>query len=157
MSASFQFVAVPAERYASLFEASDAELSAQGARRMVVDARPGYPCRVSLADAEVGETVILLPHAHQEGPSPYQATGPIFVRQHAATAQPQVGEIPRMFHHRLLSVRGYDAEAMMIAAEVVPGAELESTIQRLFADESVRYLHIHNARPGCFNCVVNRA
>ena len=62
-----------------------------------------------------------------------------------------------MLRHRLLSIRGYDAAAMMVAAEVVTGSDLEDTIQRLFANESVSYLHIHNARPGCYNCRVVRA
>jgi hypothetical protein len=61
-----------------------------------------------------------------------------------------------MFRHRLLSIRGYDAAAMMVSAEVVNGADLEETIRRLFADENVGYLHIHNARPGCYNCRVVR-
>jgi hypothetical protein len=62
-----------------------------------------------------------------------------------------------MFRHRLLSVRAYDAAAMMAAAEVVKGSELEASIWRLLADERVSYLHIHNAGPGCYNCRVVRA
>jgi hypothetical protein len=68
-----------------------------------------------------------------------------------------VGEIPAMFRHRQLSIRAYDAAAMMVGAEVVKGSELEAVIQRLFAIESVSYLHIHNAQPGCYNCHVVRA
>jgi hypothetical protein len=36
------------------------------------------------------------------------------------------------------------------------GSELEEAIGRMFADQRVRYLHLHNARPGCFNCSVVR-
>ncbi len=68
-----------------------------------------------------------------------------------------MGEIPVMFRHRLLSIRAYDAAAMMVGAEVVKGSELEDAIQRLYANESVSYLHIHNAQPGCYNCHVVRA
>jgi len=68
-----------------------------------------------------------------------------------------VGEIPAMFRHRLLSIRAYDAAAMMVGAEVVKGSELEDAIQRQYANESVSYLHIHNAQPGCYNCHVVRA
>ncbi len=46
---------------------------------------------------------------------------------------------------------------MLVGAEVVNGTELEDSIRRLFANESVSYLHIHNARPGCYNCRVVRA
>ncbi len=125
-------------------------------RRMIADEKPGFPCRVSLADAEVGETVLLLPFVHHDVASPYRASGPIFVRRGAATAMPAVGEIPLMFRHRLLSVRAYDAGGMMVGAEVVKGSELEPSIGHLFARERVNYLHIHNASPGCYNCRVVR-
>jgi len=153
---SFRFIALPAERFSALFDRTDAELEAMGARRMVVDEKPGFPCRVSLADAEVGETVVLVPFTHHDVPGPYRASGPIFIRSGASTATPAADEIPLMFRHRLLSIRAYDEAASMVSAEVVKGDELEATIQRLFANENASYLHIHNARPGCYNCRVIR-
>jgi len=157
MHLGFRFLALPAERFASLFSQSDAQLQAIGARRMVVDEKPGYPCRVSLVDAEVGETVLLVPFTHHDVASPYRASGPIFVRSGARTANPAIDEVPLMFRHRLLSIRAYDAAAMMVDAEVVQGSALEDAIRRCFAREGVSYLHIHNARPGCYNCRVVRA
>lgn len=157
MRSDFQFVALPSEDFTHLFSMTDPELESQGARRMTVDARPGYPCRVSLADAPIGESVILTTFQHHNASSPYQSAGPIFVREAAQTAQPQVNEIPIMFHHRLLSVRAYDEAAMMQAARVVEGKVLEETIRDFFNNETISYLHIHNAAPGCFNCTVQRA
>jgi hypothetical protein len=154
---SFRFVPLPSERFATLFGHTDAALLALGARRQIVDEKPGTPCRVSLADAEVGETVLLLPFTHHDVDSPYRASGPIFVRKGVPSATPAAGEVPIMFRHRLLSIRGYDAGAMMLAAEVVNGTEIEDAIGRLFSDERVSYLHVHNARPGCYNCTVVRA
>lgn len=154
---SFRFVALPSERFAPLLAQSDAELQATGARRQVVEENPGVPCRVSLADAELGETVLLLPFTHHDVPSPYRASGPIFVRSGVTSATPAAGVVPIMFRHRLLSVRGYDDAAMMVSAEVVNGTEIEDAIRRLFSSEQVSYLHIHNARPGCYNCTVVRA
>ena len=81
MNTTFRFVALPFEPFAPLFAMSDAELTAAGARRMVVEETPGTPCRVSLQDAEVGETVILVPFLHNAVASPYRASGPIFVRR----------------------------------------------------------------------------
>src|SRR5262245_14667758 len=97
MGDSFRFIALPSEQFASLFSRSDAELKAAGARRMIVDEKPGFPCRVSLADAEVGETVVLLPFTHHDVSTPYRGSGPIFVRRDARTVSPAVGEIPLMF------------------------------------------------------------
>ena len=157
MNSPFQLIALPSEQFALLFARSEVELQANGARRMVVDEKPGFPCRVSLADAEVGETVLLVPFTHHDVASPYRASGPIFVRSGARTTNPGVNEIPLMFRHRHLSVRGYDEAAMLVSAEVVNGSELEDAIQFLFANGNVAYLHIHNAGPGCYNCSVVRA
>jgi hypothetical protein len=154
----FQFVALPVEQFTHLFSMNNAELASVGARRMTVDAQPGFPCRVSLIDAPVSERVILIRfHHHHDANSPYQSSGPIFVREMAQTAKPGVNEIPLMFNHRLLSVRAYDDTAMMQGARVVEGQTLEQTIRDFFVNEAVSYLHIHNAAPGCFNCAVHRA
>lgn len=154
---SFQLIALPAERFVHLASSSAEELARLGVHRMVAAEKPGYPCRVSLADAEVGETVYLLTYTHHDVESPYRSAGPIFVRAGAETAAPRVNEIPLMFRHRLLSIRGYDEQALMVGAEVVDGKVLEEAIERLFDDSKVSYLHIHNAKPGCFNCRVVRA
>ena len=56
--------------FAPLFGLSDAELAARNAVRRVCDAKPGFPCRVSLMDAEPGERVLLLHHEHQPAAPP---------------------------------------------------------------------------------------
>jgi hypothetical protein len=45
---------------------------------------------------------------------------------------------------------------MMVGRELVDGAELEGAIERLFADPSASYLHIHFAAPGCYAARVER-
>jgi len=153
----FQLIALPFERFGSLVTQSDEELQTIGARRMAVDKKPGYPCRVSLVDGDPGEEVLLLPFTHHDVDSPYRASGPIFVRVNAKTVKLEVDEIPTMLRSRLLSVRAYDAASMMVAADIVSGSELEENIWQLLGDKRVEYLHIHNARPGCYNCRVERA
>lgn len=157
MTASFQFTALPSEPFAPLFDAPDSVLAARGARRMTVDEQPGFPCRVSLVDAEVGETVLLLPWTHHEVAGPYRASGPIYVRRGATRAVPLPGEVPALLRHRLLSLRAFDGDGMMRAAEVIEGRIVEEGIARLLGDPRVAYVDVHNARPGCFNCRVVRA
>lgn len=157
MRSDFQFVALPIENFSHLFSMNDAELESNGTRRVKVDSHPGYPCRVSLMDAPVSERVILTPFRHHDVISPYQSAGPIFVRENAQTAKPDINEIPVMFHHRLLSVRAYDEAAMLKSARVVEGRALEEAIRVFFTTETISYLQIHNAGPGCFNCTVQRA
>lgn len=153
----FRLVALEGESFDALRTLDDDGLRARGARRMRADEKPGFPCRVSLVDAEPGEEVILLPFTHHEVDTPYRASGPIFVRVNARTARPGVNEVPEMIRSRLLSVRAYDARGMMVDCEVVEGSNLEELIERTFSDPRVEYLHLHNARPGCFNCRVVRA
>lgn len=156
MSRSFRFVSLPYEPFAPLFEMGDAELRALDARRMLVSEKPGTPCRVSLEDADAGETVVLVPFTHHDVASPYRASGPIFVRRQASRASLAPGDVPLMLRHRLLSLRAYDRAGMM-TAEVAAGTELERVLERTLSDPAVDYLHVHNAKPGCFNCLVERA
>ena len=154
---SFQISALPHEPFAALFGLDDAQLSARGAKRYIADRRPGVPCRVSLTDAAPGERIVLVPFTHHDADSPYRASGPVFIREDARQASPGVNEVPELLRLRLLSVRGYDAKALMVDADVVDGRELESVIERLFNDPQVTYLHVHFARPGCFACRIDRA
>lgn len=143
--------------FAPLFALSDAALAARGARRVVAAHNPGYPCRVSLADAEPGETLILANHTHLAGATPFAGAHAIFVRDGAVQAHPEPGEVPLVLRRRLLSVRGYDADALMIDAEVVAGEALAGHLDALFARPEIAFVHLHNARPGCFAAAVERA
>jgi hypothetical protein len=157
LTIAFQVVALPVEMVTSLASLTSAELEARGIRRVVADEKPGFPCRVSLEDAEPGEALWLLHHVHHDVPGPYRASGPIYVREQAVAATPAPGEVPAMLRPRLLSLRAYDAHGMLRDADVCDGTALESVVTRLFADPDVAYLHVHNARPGCFNCRIERA
>ena len=124
---------------------------------MIVEEKPGYPCRVSLADAEIGETVILVNFQHQSAESPYQATHAIFVRQNVEQAFPGIGVVPELLKTRLISIRAFDEKHYMVKADVVDGSRLSGSIQAILQDTKVAYLHLHNAKPGCFAARVTRA
>jgi hypothetical protein len=157
MSANFQVVALPERLFESYQDMTPDQLLQHHAAWVSVDSSPGYPCRVTLEDAAVGEDVLALSFAHHQVSSPYRSAGPIFVRKGAKQAVLEVNDVPLMLRHRSLSIRGYNADALMIVAEVAQGSELEDTIARCFENPAVEYLHIHNAMPGCFNCAVVRA
>src|SRR3990167_4574550 len=111
---NFQLVGLPMAPFASLFDLSDEQLTQMDIRRVVATERPGYPCRVSLRDAEIGEEVLLLSYTHQPAASPYQACGPIFVRKGAGQGRAEGGEVPDYVRSRLLAVRAYDAEHWIV-------------------------------------------
>jgi hypothetical protein len=155
MDVNFRIAALD-NNFNNLFNWGKSELASKGAIKIIVDEKPGYPCRVSLEDAEIGEEVILLPFKHHDTDSPYQASGPVFVRKNAIPANLEINEIPKMLLHRLLSLRVYDRKGMMIDARTTAGKELKEAIQDIFKNRSADYIHIHNASPGCYNCQVNR-
>ncbi len=156
MLQDFQITGINGLKMHPLFEMSNIRLAEKGIVRMIADSKPGFPCRISLKDAEIGEEVLLLPYIHHNSGSPYRASGPIFIRRNARPASLAVNEIPDMLLHRLLSVRAYDTAGMMQLARVVNGNTLQMAIYELFENTHTAYLHIHNAGPGCYNCQVNR-
>lgn len=153
---NIRFRGISAAPFHPLFTLSDAELAARDMRRVV--AKPGetLPCRVSLTDAAAGERLILVNYEHQPSHSPYRSTGPIFVRE--AAGEPYDGaEVPPVVRTRLVSLRAYDTDGTMVDAEVVEGREIEPVLERLFGRDDTAYVHVHNARRGCFSCRVDRA
>jgi hypothetical protein len=153
----FRLTGLDPTPFQPLFALDDATLRARGTRRLRADSDFGYPCRVSLADAVAGEEILLLPYAHHDVDSPYRASGPIYVRRGAARASLAPGEVPACVTRRLISLRAYDASALIVSAEVVEGAAVAAQLGRLFADSAVAYVHLHNARPGCFSCLATRS
>ncbi len=99
----------------------------------------GFPGRVSLWGAEVGEEVLLVHHLHQP------ASHGVYIRAHARQAEPA-----------MLRSRIFDKQGMMIAAELSDGATLESGIEQRFLDTEVQYLHLHFVKPGCYAARVKR-
>ena len=154
---TFRIAALPRDTFAPLFTLPDDALAARQARRVVAQAGGGYPCRVSLRDAEPGETLLLVHHEHQSADTPFRASHAIYVRESATEAHPVPGDVPDLFRSRLLSLRGFDAEGMMQDADVVDGRALEPAIAAMFAEPMVAYIHLHYAKPGCYAARVDRA
>ena len=154
---SFQLIGISPDPFQVLFELPDADLARLHARRVIATEKPGFPCRVSLVDAEIGEELLLLPYTHQPAASPYQASGPIFVRKGAEQRFLEVNEVSEYVSLRLMSLRAYDSAHMIVDADVCEGQSVVPAIKRLFGDARVQYIHLHNAKRGCFSCLVRRA
>jgi hypothetical protein len=152
----FKITGLPMTEFAAILRLGDADLQAAGIISCVVDEPHAYPCRITLEDAIPGEEVLLLSYAHQREGTPYDSSGPIFIRRNATATASVSNAVPDQQRRRLLSVRAYDGRHSMVDADVVPGAELDSLIGRFFADPDVSYLHVHNARRGCYACRVDR-
>ncbi len=153
---SFRVTGLPVAPFQPLFSMSDGELQARHAKRYVVDHRPGYPDRIELRDAEVGERVILVNHEHLPAEGPYRSRHAIFVIEGATRSYDAVDRIPDVLRARMLSLRAFDAAGMMVDAALVAGAGIESSIERFFADPDVLFLHCHYAMRGCYACRIDR-
>ena len=121
-----------------------------------VTAPKGFPCRISLVDAKPGEKILLSHITHHDVGTPYRAAGPVYLRPNVPTAKLGPNELPKVFAGRLLSFRAYTEKGFMADAQVAPGENAKSTIESLFENKKVAYIHVHFAAPGCFCCEVKR-
>jgi len=155
---SYVVSGLPLEPFAPLFGLPDEALAAVGAVRYVSDAPVGYPCRITLRDAEPGRSLLLLNYEHQPAQTPYRSRHAIFVDEQATQTARFVGEIPPVLAVRpFISLRAFDADGMMVEAAVSPGSALEPVVEQLLARRDVAYLHAHNAGRGCFAARIDRA
>ncbi len=151
---AYRITGLDPKPFRPLFSLSDQELEKRGIRRMTVTAKPSFPCRVSLADRDVGETVILLNHLSHDVENPYRASHAIFI---ADAEQAQFGdEVPPVFEPRVLSLRAFDAHGMMQDALITQPGEADSGIRTLFDNGAIAYIHAHNAARGCFSARIDR-
>jgi hypothetical protein len=141
--------------YKPLFGLSDDELAERGVVRMTVT-EPTFPCRVSLADRAIGESVLLLNHVSHDVANPYRATHAIFVTEGVEQAAEYVDQVPPVFEKRVLSLRGFDKDGMMTDAVLTQLGEADAGIRKLFSNPEIEMIHAHNATRGCFSAKIER-
>jgi hypothetical protein len=155
---TFRITGLDPDQFSHLFGKSDAALAALGARRYVVDETPGIPDRIEMRDLDVGENAILVNYTHlDDAASPYRSSHAVFVREGATAAYDAIDEIPEVLQRRLLSVRAFDKDAMMLNADVIDGSRLRDWIATTFGDGDADFIDVHNAKRGCFAARVRRA
>ena len=136
--------------------ADEATLAAHKAVRVVAAGKPGFPCRVSLDDAEPGESLILLHHVSHDVSTPYRSAYAIYVREAAQQAPTYVDEIPPVFANRTMAFRAFDGEGMLRNATLAKPGEADAAIRILFDAPEIAYIDAHNAAHGCFGARVER-
>lgn len=154
---SFRITGLEPETFQPLFGLSDADLGARGVKRYAVDSKPGFPDRVELRDAEPGESVLLLNYVHQPANSPYRASHAIFVVEGAKQRYDRIDEIPAVMRTRILSLRAFDEQGMIMDADVTDGARAEGLVERLLGNRKVAYIQAHYAKYGCYAARIERA
>lgn len=155
---SFMIKGLSVDEFRPLFGLSDEELAMRGVIRKRADAKPGFPCRITLEDAEPGETLLLLNYESHKAATPYRSAYAIFVRETATAPAVFVDELPPVMARRPIALRIFDADGMLIGADL--GRDSEETkakIEAAFDDPRAAYIHAHNAMHGCFAAAVERA
>jgi hypothetical protein len=153
---TYRITGIDPAPYRHLHGLTDAELAPQGVIRMTVTAKPGFPCRISLTDREIGEKVLLLNHVSHDVAGPYRASHAIFVSEGETEAGEFVDEVPPVFEARVLSLRGFDAGGMMVDALLTQPGEADAGIRQLLANPATETIHAHNATRGCFAARIER-
>ncbi len=154
---SFRITGLDPAPFQHLFGLPEEGLAQHGAIRYIAEPGSGFPDRIELADAAVGQSVLLVNYLYQPAETPYRGSHAIFVREGAQTPFDAVDTIPQALRPRLLSLRAFDVDHMMIDADIVDGAEVEGLIERLFANPQTAYAQAHFARRGCFAARIDRA
>lgn len=153
---NFRITGLAPDPFLSVFGLPDDELAARGIKRYRVDRHPGFPDRIEMKDVQVGQSVLLLNHVSQPAHSTYRASHAIFIREGATQAFDAVNQVPEVMRIRLLSLRAFSEEGMMVDADVVEGLVIEPLIERMLANPEVSYIHVHNARQGCYSGRIDR-
>ena len=154
----FQVSALPAEPFRPLFGLSDEALAERGVIRRTVDSPTGFPCRVTLEDAQVGDTVLLLNFEHQPADTPFRGRHAIFVNEKADASRRVVGALPGALAVRdAVSLRAFREDGMMIDASFALQGQVEAEIGRFFEKSEVAYLHAHTVGWGCYLARIDRA
>lgn len=154
---SFRIQGLSPQPFQDLFELSDDQLAQRRAVRVIADAKPGFPCRISLEDAEPGEELLLVNHQYQPADSPYRGSHAIFVRKAASATAVVQDRLPPALESRLLSLRAFDADGMMLDGEVAEGEIAVGVVERFLGLPGAESVHIHSARRGCYLAKAVRA
>ncbi len=142
--------------FAHLHALSDTELAERNIVRRRADAKPGFPCRVTLEDAEPGENLLLLNYEDHAVATPYRNAYAIYVRENAEAAPELRDELPQVFNGRPLALRAFDADGMLRSASLALQGDADARIRDLFAMPEIAYINAHNAAHGCFAARIDR-
>jgi hypothetical protein len=147
---TYRFSGVEPHQFAHLVGLSEKELAAHGAVRMTANGQPTFPCRIQLDDARAGESLLLVNHVSHDGNNPYRASHAIFVSESALEAASYDDEIPPALDRRILSLRAFDSDGMMVDAALAQPGEADPVVRRMLAMENVDHVDAHTAIRGCF-------
>lgn len=125
-------------------------LIAAGAVRRIADRANAFPCRVTLEDAQPGDSMILVNFVSADVETPFRASHAIFVREGAVDAAHYRDRTPPLIERRTTSLRAFDSEGMIREAVLAAPGEADMRLRTLLDDDAIDHVDIHTASWGCF-------
>lgn len=152
---AYRIAGLAREEFEPLFGLGDDELAERNARRVRAEER-GAPCRISLEEAEAGESLLLLNHVSHDVATPFRTAYAIYVREGAGERPCYRDEVPPLLDRRTLGLSGFGTDGMLKGALLAMPGEADARIRELFAQPDIASIHAHNAAYGCFLARVER-
>jgi Protein of unknown function (DUF1203) len=121
----------------------------------------GNPCRSCLRRTKPGERLILCAYTPFDGAGPYVERGPIFIHAEPCERYERAAGFPADFQGRPITLRAYGSTPRgalsIVEAFVAEPGSADATLNDLFADERVEFVHARNPAWGCYDFCVERA
>lgn len=154
MIMNFKIAAIPEE---TAHKVRETMKSAQYGHPAFADTAKGYgPCRLCLKTFNIGkEERILFTYNAFEGLSELPLPSPIYIHKDECARYDAEG-FPRDLRKLPIALECYGAESNLYAREKVNDKTIELTIERIFANPKVEYIHIRNTEAGCFIARIER-
>lgn len=127
-----------------------------GNHLVVVEHQSPAPCRQCLSLSQPGEHLIVFAYRPFSTPGLYAEIGPVFIHARECTPYVVRGVFPPDFRQRVLTMRGYNERGTIETAELSAPGEPEASLERLFSDDNVKFVHVRNPAWGCFDFQVDR-
>ena len=149
MTAFFRTIPIPS----AIAESARRELrSPQYGHPAHTETAAGYgPCRLCLDTFHVGaDQRVLFTYNPFDGLDPYPAPGPIFVHEDGCAPFAAPSGFPEALRALPLVLEGYATGRWLVAREPVSDGRVDEAAARLFAHAAVEYVHVRNAKAGCY-------
>lgn len=114
------------------------------------------PCRSCLRITRPHEPLIVFALQPFATRGPYAEVGPVFIHAQPCGGYTEVTTFPADFVQRCLTMRAYNDEGTIQAAELSTPGDPEASLARLFADDRVRFVHVRNPAWGCYDFRVDK-
>ncbi len=153
----YTITGIPMENLIPLKGQTNDQLKEQGVERIIASNKPGFPCRITLEDAEPGEPMLLMNYVSHAVTSPYRNAYAIYMREGATAEARFKNQLAPALMGRPISLRMFDHAGQLVGADLDIDGTLDQKIERAFDRSEVSYLHAHNAAHGCFAAEILRA